>query len=159
LRAIKLAHQKIFGESIKFHVLCPDDIIFTMVLESNKKNNCKFIGMGIIKNYSPERHFPCESDTSTIPYLIDFGILPKYRKKGIGSKFLHYITDIMKTVYPEAGFVNLDVKLEDVQSIEFYKKNKFEACGLYKPPVERVRENSDKSSIEYQSMSYISSNL
>jgi GNAT superfamily N-acetyltransferase len=147
IRRLKLIHRKIFNEQWKLYVLSQKDVIFTAIdIKSDNE-----LAMGIIKEFSPERHFSNEFHGSNIPYLIDFGVLPKHQKKGIGGEFLKYIIKYVENTnvgITMNSMINLDIYLGfDIESsirneqnnflIKFYKKYGFIVCGYYSTPLSK----------------------
>lgn len=140
IREIKRIHQKIFNEPWETDICEPLDDVFLL------QKNYKIVGMAIITKHSPNYHFPGEKIIIPpgMPYMCDFGIIATLTKKGIGSMFLQQIIDMVKKIYPDAIYLNLNVKSDDFKTILFYKKNNFRENGYY--------SISSENSNEYVSM-------
>ena len=107
IKKLKIIHRKIFTK--KFYVYTdPDDIVY--ICQTNSSN--KYIAMGYIRFASPEFHFANEyndektENYSSIPYLIDFGVIPEKRRHGIGTYLMNFIINSLAS---EHNYINLDI--------------------------------------------------
>ncbi len=79
------------------------------------EENHEIVGYGMVaKSFSTEFGKPCM-------WIEDIYVLPSYRGKGIGSKFLEFIS----CKYPNT-ILRLEVEEENFNAVKTYKKNGFE---------------------------------
>lgn len=97
-KKLKILHQKIFSN--KLYLYNDIDLIYTCTLGKSDK----YIAMGQIRYESPGSHF---NNGENEPYLIDFGVLPQYQQKGIGSYMIKHIITAMKI--DGHKYINLDI--------------------------------------------------
>lgn len=133
-RKLKLLHREIFSQE---KLIMPEEngIIYTISWKIPEGKR-KIIGMCQVIHKNPE--FYCDdfiADEKSL-YLMDFGIIPKYRRKNFGTLFLDEIKN--NKITKRYNFINIHVqdgeKLEDgkfknmnTNSIKvFYIKNGFE---------------------------------
>lgn len=73
--------------------------------------------------------------TTKTAYIALIGVLPKFQGKGLGKLLLDYC--IQESKIQEMQTLKLEVDLDNLQAISFYKKNNFFKC-------ERIDETSMK---------------
>jgi len=131
LRKLKSLHRNIFYE--KLFLPDEDGMIYTILSNKNK-----ILGMCQIIYKNPELYFEkCDNFNLKTPerkslYLFDFGILSKYRRKGIGTLFLQAIFDYVRekkcdtiNLHIQNGYKNSKL-IEITHIILFYTKSGFE---------------------------------
>ena len=70
----------------------------------------------IVKSFSTEYGLPCI-------WLEDLYIKPKYRRRGIGKEYFHFL----KEKYPPKQYrIRLEVAKDNIDAIRFYKSNKLD---------------------------------
>lgn len=140
-KKLRVLHQKLFNNRIYLYE--DDDLIYTCTYGSSNK----YIFMCQILYNSPGIHFDNELSDEKIdssnkqPYIIDFGLIPKYRRRGIGSYMMKYIINDIKTT-AQYKYINLDILSDKKQSDDgkyipidisdlllFYTKLGFKAVG------------------------------
>ncbi len=86
------------------------------------KENDKVIGFCFLRAYNP---FPVFKETAEITYFLDKNEVGK----GIGKKTLDKLVNEAKKI----GIKRLlaDISSENIQSIQFHKKNGFNECGRF----------------------------
>lgn len=71
-------------------------------------------------------------------YVTNIGVLPEYRKSGIGTKIVNKLIDF--SIEKQLSFISLEVRVSNVVAINLYKKLGFEEQGkrknFYSNPVE-----------------------
>ncbi len=71
-------------------------------------------------------------------YVTNIGVLPEYRKNGIGTKIVNKLIDF--SIEKQLSFISLEVRVSNVVAINLYKKLGFEEQGkrknFYSNPVE-----------------------
>ena len=71
-------------------------------------------------------------------YVTNIGVLPEYRKNGIGTKIVNKLIDF--SIVKQLSFISLEVRVSNVVAINLYKKLGFEEQGkrknFYSNPVE-----------------------
>ena len=101
IKQLKRLHRKIFLE--KLYLYDGEDLIYMCGIAGSNK----LIGICQITYKSPEIYFDdenkvciteapevCITEAPEVPslaYLMDFGIIPVYRRQGVGTLFLNYI--------------------------------------------------------------------
>lgn len=107
-KKLRILHQKIFNN--KIYLYDDNDSIYTCTYGTSNK----YIFMCQLLYNSPEFHFNNEEyDEKTDhsikqPYIIDFGIIAHYRRKGIGSYMMNHIINDIKTTN-QYNYINLDI--------------------------------------------------
>ena len=142
---LKKTHLEIFNfDPLRLKIILPSDLIFY----GKNKSSKKYITMGVVKYGSPLNHFDNEQNSLPIPYIIDFGVIPKFQGNGIGHTFFNFIIKILSTLNHK--FINLDIHYELDDFVEnstlykFYSKLGFKFVGKFKHPNSKI----------YLSMSY-----
>ena len=71
-------------------------------------------------------------------YVTNIGVLPEYRRKGIGSKILKELINF--SIEKSLSFITLEVRVSNVAAIELYKTFEFNEVGrrknFYRNPTE-----------------------
>ena len=55
-------------------------------------------------------------------HIITFGVYPKHRRLGLGTKMMHQIEMLAQEVYPEVQFLTLYVQESNADAIGFYER-------------------------------------
>lgn len=63
-------------------------------------------------------------------YVTNIGVLPEYRRKGIGSKIVKELINF--SIEKSLSFITLEVRVSNVAAIELYKSFEFLAVGRRK---------------------------
>lgn len=63
-------------------------------------------------------------------HILSFGVLDKYRNKGMGGSLLNYIIETARMRH--LSFVSLEVRADNLEAIHLYKKFGFEELGYRK---------------------------
>lgn len=63
-------------------------------------------------------------------YVTNIGVLPEYRRKGIGSKIVKELINF--SIEKSLSFITLEVRVSNVAAIELYKSLEFLAVGRRK---------------------------
>lgn len=63
-------------------------------------------------------------------HILSFGVLEKYRKKGMGGSLLNYVIETAKI--RNLSFISLEVRADNPEAIHLYKKFGFEELGYRK---------------------------
>ncbi|MBQ7107573.1 MAG: ribosomal protein S18-alanine N-acetyltransferase [Clostridia bacterium] len=71
-------------------------------------------------------------------YVTNIGVLPEYRRKGIGSKIVKELINF--SIEKSLSFITLEVRVSNVAAIELYKTFEFNEVGrrknFYRNPTE-----------------------
>ncbi|MBQ3562561.1 MAG: ribosomal protein S18-alanine N-acetyltransferase [Clostridia bacterium] len=71
-------------------------------------------------------------------YVTNIGVLPEYRRKGIGSKIVRELINF--SIEKSLSFITLEVRVSNVAAIELYKTFEFNEVGrrknFYRNPTE-----------------------
>lgn len=71
-------------------------------------------------------------------YVTNIGVLPEYRRKGIGSKIVKELINF--SIEKSLSFITLEVRVSNVAAIELYKTLEFNEVGrrknFYRNPTE-----------------------
>ncbi len=71
-------------------------------------------------------------------YVTNIGVLPEYRRKGIGSKIVKELINF--SIEKSLSFITLEVRISNVAAIELYKTFEFNEVGrrknFYRNPTE-----------------------
>ncbi len=125
---LRILHQKIFNG--KIYLYDGDDLIYTCTYGTSNK----YIFICQVLYNSPEFHFNNEEYNEKTeysvkqPYIIDFGIITHYRRKGIGSYMMNHIINIIKD-NNQYKYINLDI-LNGEKEPDDEKYNSIDVRGI-----------------------------
>ena len=84
--------------------------------------NNKVVGYMVV-DYNPQR-----PDTITIVYI---SVLPEYHKRGIGTKLIDKVYDVIDTLDVKINYVLLDVAIKNKQAMNLYNKLGFKPLSSW----------------------------
>lgn len=113
----KLKQMIVAAVSERMKVFNDDHIIFIAY------KNSKPIGMVMLSDISPARHFPGESKENTQPYLYNFICSPQHRPLKASVSLMYKVKEYVSTEIKKD--LNLDIRENDKHAERFFEKNGF----------------------------------